>query len=117
MNNFLAQTTQLTHEQIAVGGGSAAVFLYLIKVAADLTKETIMSRTVVGKKIKNGSGCKVTPEVIDVIMEKDGEGRRLIHNKHASGERRHKEIVDAQIKHALILEKIATILEGMERRQ
>jgi len=113
--NFLAQTSAISNENVAlVGGGS--VLLVLLGAAKDLLKTWLLERTKMGAKLKNGSGCKMTPEAIDVIVAKDARGLYRsqfpcedIKEQHEKQSLTQKEISDTLL-------KVATTLDMMERR-
>jgi len=113
MIEFLAQATAAdigAREVGAVGGAGLGVLI--IKVLGDIIKEWWKGRTKLGKTLQNGSACQMTKEVQDVILEKDGD-RRRVHFPESTVVGQHKELADSmqalaesQIRSAVIQEQI-----------
>jgi len=125
--DFLANTqpVTLTTEQLVGGGAAVPVILLLVRWVDRLLAQK--SPPKFGGT--NGFGkCSMTKEANDVILEKDGKGNRLSHFKlqditeqHRQQDEKAEKSLDRLDAHCDkigdTLLKVATILEGIERRQ
>jgi len=120
MIDFLAQATAtkpITATDVGVATGGVTLAGLIVKVAGDMIKEWWKGRTRLGRSLQNASSCPMTPEANAVIVAKDGRGE--LYKTHFQAEaikEQHEKQDDVQKEIANTLLKVATILEGMERR-
>ena len=115
MIDFLAQTNALSDQPTSLLIGGGGIGLFVIKVGGDLFKTWILERTRAGKKLKNGSGCKMTKEANDVIVAKE-HGRYLSQFPADDNKDQHDKLSLTSREISDTLLKVATTLDIMERR-